>query len=123
MNANLDVFLDLFDNGKQLDPVSEIVGKAQIGKRNIPDPFDIDRLQAEPFPVSQRSDNRGFMRRINPVNIQRGFRFSITERLGVFQDFLKNISLTPFPGIQNKSDYDLFSKDEEPEVIPINLPF
>lgn len=26
--------------------------------------------------------------------------------------FLKNISLTPFPGIQNKSDYDLFSKDE-----------
>ena len=85
VNPHLHFAIIAFYDTKQLDTVAKFIGTNDICQLQLPDTLNIDRINAEPFTISQSRQNRGFMRRIKPVDIQRWIGFCIAEFLGISQ--------------------------------------
>jgi len=98
VDAHLNFAVFGFDDGQQFDPVAELVGVTEVFQREIADAFDMDRVHPEPAAVGQRGEDRGLVRGVEAVDVERRIRFGITELLRVGEHGVERGALILHPG-------------------------
>ena len=86
MNADFHIVVFLLDDGKELDLISEFIGKLDVGKRDIAEPLNVNGVHPEPFAVCESGKDRRLVRSIESVNVEGWIRFRIAELLRILEN-------------------------------------